>query len=116
MAIEFHEELQPMAQGGVWLQPHSVEVPPTYVVHEAHIRRLTLDGWRPVTDPRSELMAAQAVRKAAEEKERQDKEEAQSKRIAELEAMVQKLLSAQAAPSESKAEEPKQTSTRRKAE
>jgi hypothetical protein len=119
MAIEFPKELQPMAQGGVWLQPYSTEVPPTYVVHQAHIQRLTLDGWRPVTDPRSELMAQQAAKKAAEEakeKERQEKEDAQAKRIAELEAMVHKLLAAQATPSEAKAEEPKQATTRRKAE
>jgi hypothetical protein len=112
-------DLQPMAAGGVWLQPYSTEVPPTYVVHPAHITRLTLDGWRPVTDPRSELMAQQAAKKAAEEakeKERQEKEDAQAKRIAELEAMVHKLLAAQSqAPSEAKAEETKPT-TRRKAE
>jgi hypothetical protein len=123
-------DLQPMAQGGVWLQPYSTEVPPTYVAHQAHITRLTLDGWRPVIDPRPELMAQLAAKKAAEEKERQEKEEAdkkakedkaaeqakqiaeQSKQIAELESMVLKLLAAQ---SEAKAEEPKPT-TRRKAE
>jgi hypothetical protein len=128
MAIEFPKELQPMAQGGVWLQPHSAEVPPTYVAHQAHITRLTLDGWRPVIDPRPELMAQLAAKKAAEqakaeqerkekeeaeEKKRAEKEDKQAKRIEELELLVRQLLVAQ---SEAKSEEIRHTSARRKAE
>lgn len=95
--------LQPMEPGGVWLQPNSTNVPPTYVTHQAHITRLTLDGWHPVPDPRTDLLAQQQAedeQRQAQAREQAEREEAQAKRIADLEALVSKLLATHAAPQE----------------
>lgn len=119
-------DLQPMVAGGAWLQPNNAEATPTYVTHQSHITRLTLDGWRPVEDPRSELMARQAAQKTAEEtrqqqeeQDRKDREEAQAKEIADLKAMVQSLLAATKADpkaEDTNTEENKRQTARRKAE
>lgn len=43
--------LPPMTPGGEWLHDGSHHAP-LYVVHEAHIKRLLSEGWRPTHDPR----------------------------------------------------------------
>lgn len=109
-------DLSPMVEGGVWLQS-STEAPPTYVTHQSHITRLTLEGWRPVPDPRAALLAQQAMQKAAEEQAHRDHEEAMAKEIADLKALVQSLTANKVeSKTEDAVEEGKKQTTRRKAE
>lgn len=44
--------MQTMTPGGAWIQPPH-DAPVTYVVHEAHIKRLLSEGGRVVADPRT---------------------------------------------------------------
>lgn len=44
-------ELPPMTPGGEWMYDGSHRHP-VYVTHEAHIKRLLSEGFRPVPDPR----------------------------------------------------------------
>lgn len=104
---------QPMVEGGMWLQPSDRTAPPIYVVHEAHIQRLSFDGWRPVIDPRIEQIAQMDADHAREN-------EALMKRIAELEAQVtaknETKNSAETEPQDPESEDAKRKTRRSKPE
>ncbi|MGH2506262.1 MAG: hypothetical protein ACRDHZ_02410 [Ktedonobacteraceae bacterium] len=84
-------ELPPMASGGEWLHSGGSKEP-LYVTHEAHVKRLLSEGWRPVADPRKP-MEAKPVQPS--------KEEALMAQLAAALARIDALESAQQAPSES---------------
>ena len=83
--------LPPMAEGGKWILISGHERP-TYVVHEAHITRLMLDGGRVVDDPRRPEDFVKPEPKP------DANVEALQKQVAELQAALQQVLAQKAEP------------------
>jgi hypothetical protein len=78
-------ELPPMAPGGQWIRL-SGDGPPAYVVHEAHIKRLIMEGGQFVADPRDPAQFQQAVPQAS------PVEDALRAEIEALKVQMQQLL------------------------
>lgn len=81
--------LPPMAPGGKWMLISGHERP-TYVVHEAHIQRLMLEGGQVVADPRrpEDFVKPEPVPSATEL--------AMQAKIDQLEAMLKQVLAQKA--------------------
>lgn len=83
--------LPPMAKGGKWILISGQERP-TYVVHEAHITRLMLEGGQVVQDPRrpEDFVKPEPVPTANEMALRSE--------VDELKAMIKQLMGEKATP------------------
>lgn len=105
---------QPMAEGGVWLQPAGG--PPTYVTHASHISRLTIEGWLPVVNPRPAILAQQEAEAAAKAQEAEAAAKAQQSQKEAMEQEIAELKAALAAKNERDTSEASKKQVRGKAE